>query len=88
VKPQEVSTSVTERPSAEQVTLDKLPTAFASLLAPCARRRRWAVSYRCPRCGGSHLGFSYSPDVSGVRRSGCGRKIWLVVARRYTGVNQ
>lgn len=67
----------------EQGTLDGIPTAYASLLAPCARRRRWAVSYRCPRCGGSHLGYSRDGDAAGLRRSGCGRLIWVVIARVY-----
>ena len=59
------------------------PAAFASAFAPCARRRRWALAYACPHCGGHHLGYTYIPPRGGLRRSGCGRLVWLVIARRY-----
>lgn len=78
-------TIVADTPGDGQGTLDGVPTAFASLLAPCARRRRWAVSYRCPRCGGSHLGYSHTGNAAGLRRSGCGRLVWIVIARIYRG---
>lgn len=78
-------TSIADTPNSEQGTLEGVPVAFASAFAPCARRRRWAISYRCPRCGGSHLGYSPDENAGGLRRSGCGRLVWLVIARRYGG---
>ncbi|RKS10042.1 hypothetical protein DFP74_5789 [Nocardiopsis sp. Huas11] len=83
VTPQEVSPSVTDQPEGEQAASHRTPAAFASLYPPCARRRRWLFVYRCPRCAGHHQGLSWSGRVAGVRRSGCGRLVWVVVARQY-----
>ncbi|GAB3718311.1 hypothetical protein GCM10027590_17210 [Nocardiopsis nanhaiensis] len=77
--------TVTAPPDGGQSTLDKLPTAFASLFPPAGRRRRWIAIYKCPRCSGHHTTFSWSGKVAGRRASGCGRAIWVVVARRYGG---
>lgn len=73
--------------SAGTVTpLRRYPVAYASLYAPAGRRRMWWFAYVCPRCGAGHFGrVANETAVTGVRRSGCGRLIWLVVARTYRG---
>jgi hypothetical protein len=85
----EVPATATSTPSVtdtEELALglrNRRPAVFGSLYAPCGRRRMWAVSFRCPHCGGVHFGRSRAPDVGGVRRSGCGRLVWLVIVRVY-----
>lgn len=68
------------RHSTDNVTgLRRYPTAYASLYAPCGRRTRWWCAYLCPYCGGGHFARLKSEgNAQGVRRSGCGRLIWLV----------
>ncbi|MBB4931416.1 hypothetical protein F4561_002236 [Lipingzhangella halophila] len=61
----------------------RYPVAFASAFAPDGRRRRWGIAYRCPHCHRHHFGLSWTPQVGGIRRSGCGRRIWVVISRRY-----
>lgn len=80
-----LNTKVADPPDTEQGTPAKTPPAFASLFPPCARRRRWLIVYRCPRCSGHHQGLAWTDRVAGLRRSGCGRLIWIVVARHYGG---
>lgn len=60
------------------------PVAFASLYAPTGRRRWWWYVVRCPHCGAGHFGrVRDQEDARGVRRTGCGRLITVVVARTY-----
>ncbi|MEV7007542.1 hypothetical protein [Streptosporangium sp. NPDC051022] len=62
------------------------PAAYVSLYSPYGRRRMWWVAYRCPWCNFGHFGRVHSEEsVEGIRRSGCGRLVWLVVARTYRG---
>lgn len=80
--------TLADAPEGEQLALDGIPAAFASLFAPCGKRSRWAISYRCPRCTGTHLGYSRDGNAAGLRRSGCGRLVWLVIARTYQAGEQ
>lgn len=80
--------SIAEAVEVEQATVPigatRYPVAFASAFGPCAGRRLWAVSYRCPHCSGHHLGRSAdAEELGGVRRARCGRLVWLVIARVY-----
>lgn len=60
--------------------------ARISLYAPSGRRTCWWAAYLCPYCGGGHFARLRSEvDARGVRRSACGRLLWLVVARTYHG---
>lgn len=60
------------------------PAAFASLYAPAGRRTMWWLAIRCPHCGAVHLGrVRDQEDARGVRRAGCGRLVWVKVARTY-----
>ena len=60
------------------------PVAHASLFAPAGRRTRWWLTILCPHCGGAHFSRLRDPeDADGVRRVGCGRRVWIVVARTY-----
>ncbi|MFI7452334.1 hypothetical protein ACIBQX_32905 [Nonomuraea sp. NPDC049714] len=69
------------------------PVAHVSLYAPHAGRRTWWFAYRCPHCSYGHRGeLRQATDeetaekaVIGVRRSRCGKRLWLVVARVYRG---
>lgn len=61
------------------------PVTYASLFAPSGRRRLWWLTYVCPACGSGHFGRSTTSDASGVRRSACGRLIYVKVARTYRG---
>jgi hypothetical protein len=62
------------------------PVAFASAFGPSGRRAGWAIAYRCPSCGGHHLGRARDlAGCSGPRRSGCGRRVVIRVARTYRG---
>ncbi len=63
---------------------NRVPSAFASLFPPDgAGRKQWWVAYRCPHCEASHLGRSRERIQDGLRRSRCGRRIWLVISRTY-----
>lgn len=65
-------------------SLPRYPVARVSLYAPAGRRRWWWWAMRCPCCGLGHLGRARSRDgVQGVRRTGCGRRVAIVVARVY-----
>lgn len=69
-----------------ELALNLRPVAYASLFAPAGRRRLWAMTYRCPLCHAGHLGRGETAEaVVGHRRSGCGRLVWVVAARTYSG---
>lgn len=69
----------------ERTRLVRLPAAFASRFDPYGRRQCYWITYRCPYCSGAgHLGRSRDRIATGVRRTACGRMVWLVVARVYT----
>jgi len=62
----------------------RLPVASASLYEPAADRTWWWLSIRCPRCGSVHLGrVRTESDAGGPRRTGCGRRVWVIVRRVY-----
>ncbi|MFI0482232.1 hypothetical protein [Actinomadura sp. 9N215] len=62
----------------------RYPAAYASLYAPAGRRTMWWYALACPHCGAGHFGRLRSRDaLDGVRRAGCGRLVWVVVARTY-----
>lgn len=77
--------SVTEPQAATQEKPGRLPTAYGSVYGPCPGRSWFAISYRCPGCGGTHFGRSREAVASGPRRARCGRMLWLVVARVHRG---
>lgn len=55
-----------------------VPATAPDVFAPAGERRWWWVTYRCPHCGRVHFGrASTLVDLSGVRRSGCGRPVRL-----------
>lgn len=65
---------------------NRVPSAFASQFAPDGSGRTcWWIAYRCPWCEASHLGRSPYQIETGIRRSRCGRRVWLVIARTYRG---
>lgn len=65
-------------------SIRRYPVAYASLYAPTGQRTRWWAAIRCPHCGGVHLArLRGRSDLPGVRRSGCGRLVWIAVARTY-----
>lgn len=60
------------------------PVAYASLYAPSGRRHWWWLAYRCPHCRAGHFGrVRDRQSASGVRRAGCGRLVWVKIARTY-----
>lgn len=65
---------------------NRVPSAFASQFPPDGKARGcWWIAYRCPHCEASHLGRSPHRIETGLRRSRCGKRIWLVIARTYRG---
>lgn len=59
------------------------PRASASLYAPVLGRSQDALSIRCPRCGGVHMGrVRPGTEAAGKRRTPCGTVI-VVVRGRY-----
>jgi len=72
------------------------PAAHVSLYAPHRGRRTWWFAYRCEHCGYGHQGqlrnatdeSSAIRAVQGVRRSRCGRRVWIFVARVYRGASE
>ncbi|SNT59092.1 hypothetical protein SAMN05443665_105152 [Actinomadura meyerae] len=65
-------------------SIRRYPVAYASLYAPAGRRRCWWFAIRCPHCNAGHFGRLRDRDaLDGVRRAGCGRLVWVVVARTY-----
>ncbi len=66
--------------------MPRFPVVYASAYAPCEGRYRWAFAYICPFCKLGHLGRAKSEaEVSGARRSRCGRLVVIRVARVYRG---
>jgi len=60
--------------------------AHASVYAPCSRRTLWAFAYVCPWCGLGHFGRARAEDdITGLRRSRCGRLVVVRAARVYRG---
>lgn len=79
----------TDQPGGEVETTIRHPAAYGSLYAPAGRRTMWWFTFRCPHCGAGHFGRVRDRDaVPGVRRSGCGRLVWVIVARTYPGGGQ
>ena len=65
-------------------SIRRRPVTFASLYAPAGRRTMWWLAYRCPHCGAGHFGRVHDQEgARGVRRTGCGRLITVVIARTY-----
>jgi hypothetical protein len=62
----------------------KLRVASASLYAPCGIRELWAISLRCPICGGVHLHrVREESQAAGPRRTGCGKRVLVVIRSTY-----
>ena len=62
----------------------RYPIASASLYAPSCERTWWWISLRCPLCGSVHLHrVRHEEDADGVRRTGCGRRVFVVIRRTY-----
>lgn len=62
------------------------PAAYVSLFAPAGRRRMWWFTFICAHCSNGHFGrVRDAESVEGLRRAGCGRLVWLVVAKTYRG---
>lgn len=62
----------------------RLPMANASLYEPAAGRSQWWLSIRCPYGCGIHLGrVPEESHAAGPRRTGCGRKVFVVVRQTY-----
>jgi hypothetical protein len=60
--------------------------ASASLYEPACERTWWWISLRCPWCGAVHLHrFRQEQDAEGVRRTGCGRRVYVKVRTVYRG---
>lgn len=84
--PPEVTTKITDPPQQRQAPREirrRVPAAYCSLFAPDGRRRRYGIAYACPHCNRHHFGLSWTPNVDGTRKSGCGRLVRVVIARRY-----
>ncbi|WP_186355609.1 hypothetical protein [Streptomonospora sp. PA3] len=80
------SKSIASATVAEQAALDRMPSAFASAYAPAPGRTLWAAVYACPQCGHHHLARGRALEaLAGIRRARCGRRVWVVIARRYRG---
>jgi hypothetical protein len=62
----------------------RYPVASASLYEPSCERTWWWISLRCPLCGSVHLHrVRHEEDADGVRRTGCGRRVFVVIRRTY-----
>jgi hypothetical protein len=60
--------------------------AHASVYAPCPQRTLWAFAYVCPWCGLGHFGRAQTEEqITGLRRSRCGRLVVVRAARVYRG---
>jgi DNA-directed RNA polymerase subunit RPC12/RpoP len=58
--------------------------ASASLYEPAFQRTWWWISLRCPWCGSVHLHrVRHEQDAGGVRRTGCGRRVFVKVRTVY-----
>jgi hypothetical protein len=59
-------------------------TCRVSLLVPSGRRTWWWFVGRCPACGTPFLGRArHLNDVTRERRSQCGHRLTVVIARTY-----
>ncbi|MBB6343784.1 hypothetical protein FHU36_000293 [Nonomuraea muscovyensis] len=66
--------------------LDRVPAAFASVYAPAPGRTRWLAVFICPHCRLGHAGYAREAEkIPGMRRSRCGKRVRIVVARVYRG---
>jgi DNA-directed RNA polymerase subunit RPC12/RpoP len=64
----------------------RYPVASASLYEPSCQRTWWWISLRCPWCGAVHLHrVRQEQDAGGVRRTGCGRRVFVKVRTVYRG---
>ena len=64
----------------------RYPLASASLYEPSCERTWWWISLRCPLCGSVHLHrVRREEDAAGVRRTGCGRRVFVKVRTVYRG---
>ena len=62
----------------------RVPVAFASAYEPCKERDQWGFTYVCGWCGLGHFGRAKTEDeITGSRRSRCGRQVVIRVARVY-----
>lgn len=62
----------------------RYPLASASLYEPACERTWWWISLRCPWCGAVHLHrVRREQDAGGVRRAGCGRRVFVKVRTVY-----
>jgi len=60
------------------------PLASASLYEPACERTWWWISLRCPWCGSVHLHrVRHEEDAAGVRRTGCGRRVFVKIRAVY-----
>jgi hypothetical protein len=67
-----------------QARRSRVPAVYASVYEPCEGRTLWAFAYICPWCRLGHLGRARTEaEVSGPRRSGCGRLVVVRAARVY-----
>jgi hypothetical protein len=58
--------------------------ASASLYEPSCERTWWWISLRCPLCGSVHLHrVRHEEDAGGVRRTGCGRRVFVKIRTIY-----
>jgi hypothetical protein len=64
----------------------RYPLASASLYAPANARTWWWISLRCPCCKAVHLHrVRREQDAGGVRRTGCGRLVFVRIRTVYRG---
>ena len=64
----------------------RYPQANASLYEPSYQRTWWWISLRCPWCGSVHLHrVCREQDAGGVRRTGCGRRVFVKIRTVYRG---
>ncbi len=64
----------------------RYPLASASLYEPAYQRTWWWISVRCPHCGAVHLHrVRREQDAGGVRRTGCGRRVFVKIRTVYRG---
>lgn len=64
----------------------KAPLASASLYEPTCARTWWWISLRCPWCHSVHLHrVRREEDAGGVRRTGCGRRVYVKIRTIYRG---
>jgi hypothetical protein len=64
----------------------RYPVASASLYEPACERTWWWISLRCPHCGSVHLHrVRREEDAGGVRRTGCGRRVFVKIRTVYRG---